>query len=189
MARAKLTYGGLPRKDGYHRHHVVPIHAGGSDTAENVIYLTPDQHAEAHKVLYERTGSIEDLASYQMIKRRFLGDGAFAGTTWWVLPDGSKRRSKEKPHSEAKNQFAPKHGGSTTLGRGWYHNPVTGEQKMLSVAPEHWVKGRRPGSVSPNKGHVWWHHPKLGKETHSATCPGDGWIKGKVRNFFMVQHG
>lgn len=187
MARAKMTYGGLPPKRGFHRHHIVPIHTGGADTRDNVVYLTPDEHAAEHKRLYEQFGRIEDLASYQMIKRRFLEDGAFNGTKWWVLPDGTKKRSVDKPHPNAKNQFVPKHGGATTAGRSWYHNPLTKEQKMVCEAPDGWVKGRLPGSVNPNRQHVWWNHPESGKETHSKTCPGDGWVKGKIRNFFVMR--
>lgn len=189
MSRSGLTYGGLPPKKGYHRHHVIPIHAGGSDTRDNVVYPTADEHADAHKALYEKHGKIEDLASYQMIKRRFIGDGAFAGTKWWVLPDGSKKRSAAQPHPLARSQFTPKHGGSTTRGRKWFHDPRSGKQQMLSEAPDGWVAGRTPGSVNPNKNHVWWFNKSTGKETHAATCPGEGWSKGKIKNFFRTCHG
>ena len=36
-----------------HKHHIVPAHAGGADIPENVVFLTPSEHAEAHRRLYE----------------------------------------------------------------------------------------------------------------------------------------
>ena len=38
-----------------HKHHKIPKHSGGSDDPENIVYLTPEEHAEAHKKLYEET--------------------------------------------------------------------------------------------------------------------------------------
>ena len=37
-----------PKKKGFHRHHIVPKHMGGEDIKENIVYLTPEEHALAH---------------------------------------------------------------------------------------------------------------------------------------------
>lgn len=48
-----------------HKHHIIPKHMGGSDDAENLIELTVEAHAEAHKKLYEEHGNELDLIAYR----------------------------------------------------------------------------------------------------------------------------
>jgi hypothetical protein len=39
-----------------HKHHIIPRHAGGTDHPSNLIELTIEEHAEAHRILYEEHG-------------------------------------------------------------------------------------------------------------------------------------
>ena len=41
-----------------HKHHIVPKHAGGTNNPENLIELTVEEHAEAHRILYEENGCL-----------------------------------------------------------------------------------------------------------------------------------
>tara|TARA_R110000868_G_scaffold12850_1_gene60757 strand:+ start:1820 stop:2353 length:534 start_codon:yes stop_codon:yes gene_type:complete len=59
----------LPRKKSYHRHHIIPKHAGGTDDDDNIIYLTPEEHAKAHLELYEKHGKYEDAQAYNSLKK------------------------------------------------------------------------------------------------------------------------
>lgn len=43
-----------------HKHHIIPKHAGGTDEPSNIVELTIEQHAEAHRILYEKYGRNED---------------------------------------------------------------------------------------------------------------------------------
>jgi hypothetical protein len=43
-----------------HKHHIIPRHAGGTDHPSNLIELTIEQHADAHRILYEEYGRNED---------------------------------------------------------------------------------------------------------------------------------
>ena len=47
-----------------HKHHIVPKHMGGTDDPSNLVYLTVEEHAEAHKKLWETHGKIEDKVAY-----------------------------------------------------------------------------------------------------------------------------
>ena len=38
---------------GKHKHHIIPKHAGGSNDPNNFVFLTIEEHAEAHRKLYE----------------------------------------------------------------------------------------------------------------------------------------
>lgn len=62
----------LPKKKGFHRHHIIPKHQGGTDADENIIYLSPEDHAKAHLELYEKYGHYEDAQAYNSLKKYWL---------------------------------------------------------------------------------------------------------------------
>lgn len=49
-----------------HLHHILPKHMGGSNDPSNLVELTVEEHAEAHRKLYEEYGRLQD-------KRAWLG--------------------------------------------------------------------------------------------------------------------
>ena len=51
----------------YHKHHIIPTHAGGTDTPDNIIRLTPKEHAEAHRLLYEEHGRWQDKLAWRSL--------------------------------------------------------------------------------------------------------------------------
>ena len=42
-----------------HKHHVIPRYAGGTNDPSNIVELTPEEHAEAHRKLYEAEHDLE----------------------------------------------------------------------------------------------------------------------------------
>ena len=48
-----------------HTHHIIPKHAGGTDDHSNLIELTIEEHAEAHRILYEQYGRWQDKVAWQ----------------------------------------------------------------------------------------------------------------------------
>jgi hypothetical protein len=48
-----------------HKHHIIPKHVGGTDNLENIIELTIEEHAEAHRLLWEEHGKKEDWLAWQ----------------------------------------------------------------------------------------------------------------------------
>ena len=48
-----------------HNHHIIPRYMGGSDGPSNLISLTPEEHAEAHRCLYEKHGNWQDKVAWQ----------------------------------------------------------------------------------------------------------------------------
>ena len=69
----------LPKKKGYHRHHVIPKHMGGSDSEDNLVYLTPEEHAQAHLELYEKYGLYEDAQAFNSISSQWLNGRTISG--------------------------------------------------------------------------------------------------------------
>lgn len=50
-----------------HQHHIIPRHAGGSDDPSNLVSLTVAEHAEAHRVLWEQHGRLQDKLAWLML--------------------------------------------------------------------------------------------------------------------------
>lgn len=48
-----------------HKHHIIPKHMGGSDDPSNLVELSIEEHAEAHRILYEQHGHWQDKVAWQ----------------------------------------------------------------------------------------------------------------------------
>lgn len=53
-----------------HIHHILPKYLGGSDDSSNLIELTVEEHAEAHRLLYEQHGNWQDYCAWQALSGR-----------------------------------------------------------------------------------------------------------------------
>ena len=49
----------------YHKHHIVPRHMGGTDDPSNIVELTVEEHAEAHRKLFEQYGHWQDELAWK----------------------------------------------------------------------------------------------------------------------------
>lgn len=48
-----------------HKHHILPKHMGGTDDPSNLIELSIEEHAEAHRKLFEEHGCWQDYLAWQ----------------------------------------------------------------------------------------------------------------------------
>jgi hypothetical protein len=53
-----------------HKHHIIPKHAGGTDDPSNLVELTVEEHAEAHRKLYEEYGRWQDKVAWLALSGR-----------------------------------------------------------------------------------------------------------------------
>ena len=51
----------------YYTHHIIPKHAGGTNDPSNLIKLTLEEHAYAHKELFEKYGRWQDEVAYRAL--------------------------------------------------------------------------------------------------------------------------
>jgi hypothetical protein len=140
---------------------------GGSNENENLIELTIEEHAEAHKILYEKYGKLEDFLAW----RGLLG-----------------QISKEEIISEISKQ------NGKINGKFCFENKLgifslTDKEKKL----KNYKGGKISGLKNAKSGHCakianlggkassgmkFWFNPKTNKETRSFECPGKEWIPG-----------
>ena len=138
-----------------HMHHIVPKHMGGTDDPSNLIELTVEEHAEAHRVLYEKYGHWEDklawqglagLINKQELVKQMLHEAAKKGGASGT----GKKRGKYKPRRSSLGGN-PKPVG--TGGTKWYHNPNNPTQKGCykdgQIIPEGWVRGQGRKAKNP----------------------------------------
>src|SRR5208337_2854291 len=52
-----------------HKHHKIPKHVGGTDDPDNIIMLTIEEHAETHKLLWEKHGRWQDRLAWLSLSK------------------------------------------------------------------------------------------------------------------------
>lgn len=57
-----------------HKHHIIPKHAGGTDDPSNLVDLSIEEHAEAHRILYEQHGRIQDKRAWLGLAKIMTGE-------------------------------------------------------------------------------------------------------------------
>ena len=53
-----------------HIHHIVPKYLGGTDDPGNLVELTVEEHAEAHRLLFEQHGNWQDRIAWLALSGR-----------------------------------------------------------------------------------------------------------------------
>jgi len=113
-----------------HKHHIIPRHMGGTDNPENIIELSVEDHAEAHRLLFEQHGHWEDYLAWQ----------GLAGLI-------SKEDLIKKIQSEAAKARLEKHGNPFSGIRTWGNFSINEEFRKqvssLANSPEAIAKKKK----------------------------------------------
>jgi hypothetical protein len=106
----------------YHKHHIIPKHMGGSDEPSNLIELTVEEHAEAHRKLYEEHGNEYDkIAWLSLTKQIDNAEARILSVIEWnknrVISDETKEKMSNSmrqyysdPENRKKSSVATKAG-------------------------------------------------------------------------------
>lgn len=78
-------------KKGFHYHHIVPKHLGGTDDSDNLVLLSPLDHAKAHLKLYKQYKLKADAWAYNRLMRQ----ANQPIKSLYVAPNKGKKFSKE----------------------------------------------------------------------------------------------
>jgi ABC-type phosphate transport system substrate-binding protein len=133
-----------------HLHHIIPKHMGGTDEPENLIELTVEEHAEAHKKLWEQYERWEDKLAWQGLAG-LIGKEELIKQ---MLIEAAKKGNASRPTNKGKKynwKKSPKPVG--TGGTRWFHNPENPTEKKCFRAdqspPDGWVRGQGRKAVNP----------------------------------------
>ena len=67
----------MKKPKGFHKHHVIPRHAGGTDEKENIVYLSPMDHAKAHLDRFNLYKDPNDAHAYNFLIKNIDKNGNF----------------------------------------------------------------------------------------------------------------
>jgi hypothetical protein len=145
-----------------HKHHIIPKHAGGTDDPSNIIELTIEEHAEAHRLLFEEFGRHQDWLAWQ----------GLAGLI-----------TKEEIVKEHLST-AGKKGGSAGKGvtgnraKGGYANWEKNYEKLSIILKENGIKYGHLGGVK-SKDSLWINNGIETRKIKNGEIP-DGWVLGRL---------
>jgi len=140
-----------------HTHHIIPRHAGGTDDPSNLIELTIEEHAEAHKQLYEQYGRWQDYVAWKGLlgliteeermeimyaARRGAGNHMYGKPCFYKMTEEEKLRWKSNLSKAGKGKKKP-----------------DGFAEKLSK--------RNSGSGNPMYGKTAWNKGKVGAQVKS----------------------
>ena len=77
----------------WHKHHIIPKHAGGTDDPSNIIKCNIACHAMLHKIRYEETGDVYDKIAWLSLTKRIGQQEA----EQLAAKEGRARWAKENP--------------------------------------------------------------------------------------------
>ena len=119
-----------------HKHHIIPRHAGGTDDPSNLIELTIEEHAEAHRVLYELHNRWQDKMAWQLLsgqigKEELLAEIAKNRMT----PEVRKKMSMTKRGRKLTEEHKTKIG----IGRTGKLQPQSQKDKVSAALSKEWL--------------------------------------------------
>ena len=89
---------------GTHLHHIIPRHMGGSNDLENLIELTVEEHAEAHKILYEKHGHWQDHIAWKALSGQINSDDIRREIVKYVWTGKKHTETSRKKIKEARSK-------------------------------------------------------------------------------------
>ena len=85
----------------WHKHHIIPKHAGGSNDKHNIIRVNTSMHAFLHKLLYEEHGRWQDKVAYECLTGHISNEEAIRQAQSLGQKGKSKPDSVRKAVSES----------------------------------------------------------------------------------------
>lgn len=177
-----------------HKHHIIPKHMGGTDEPSNLIELSVEEHAEAHKKLYEQFGRIEDYYAWQGLLGNIGKNDIFLGLMksdqirkkissgvrkfWSTLSDEEKQKRK--------NQFSEIRKLSTgSTGKNWKLSEETKKKQRKPKSKMHRENlklnhANFVGKNNPSYGTIWITNELETAKINKGDPIPEGWRKGRA---------
>lgn len=104
----------------YHKHHIIPRHAGGTDDSNNLVLLTVEEHAEAHRLLYEEHGRLQDFYAWKGLAGQIDMDEERINIYQEMITEKTRQRVANGTHHLLKRADGTSH-ASDRVENGTYH--------------------------------------------------------------------
>ena len=125
---------------------------GGSDDPDNLIELTVEEHAEAHRLLWEQHGRWEDYLAWQGLAGLISKEELVRQMLSEAGRKGNQRRSTSSNKGKKYNWKKPPRPVGTS-GAKWYHNPENPSEKCClyegQKPPVGWIRGQGKKAKNP----------------------------------------
>jgi hypothetical protein len=118
-----------------HEHHVIPKHAGGENGP--TVLLTIEEHAEAHRKLYEHHGRWQDRLAWQMLSGQIGKEEAIGQ----IISETNKRRLADGTHPFIDTEYQ-KRNNKKRVEKGTHH--FLGGEIQRNVANKRIANGTNP---------------------------------------------
>lgn len=113
-----------------HKHHIIPKHMGGSNDVSNLVELTIEEHAEAHRILYETHGHTQDKVAWLGL----AGIMPYAEIIYTLLSEGRKGNKNPMFGKAAPNRGVKRPGvGGRKKGTKWSVEERATKEKIRST--------------------------------------------------------
>jgi hypothetical protein len=117
-----------------HRHHIIPVSLGGSDSEKNVVYVTPQEHYQLHYERYVLYGLGVDARACNLLKR-FCGVDA-------------EKYLNYKHSKETRDKISKSNIGSTNARKRW--DSMTPEKLAIVSDKISKSKTGKPNIIRPS---------------------------------------
>ena len=128
-----------------HKHHIIPKHAGGSDDISNIIELSVEDHAEAHKLLFEKYGRWQDKIAWKTLE----GQISIQDARYIIMTEHNPMKDPNVVSKMSGDNHWSKRPGNV---HNWEYqnNPMKDPNVVSKMSGDnHWSK--RPGNVHNSK--------------------------------------
>jgi hypothetical protein len=194
-----------------HKHHIIPRHAGGTDDPENLVELTIPDHAEAHRILYEKYNRWQDRVAWLSLSGIMKDQERIYEILKNSNPGGYKhtKAAKEKLSKMRLGDKNPMYGkpspnrgvkrpgiGGRKKGTGWSKEEREKQNKIRSAEgyynftknPERnkKISEAKKGIAGSAKGKTWFNNGEA--ETYALDCP-VGYVKGRLSRLQTAKRG
>ena len=159
---------------------------GGTDHPSNLIKLTVEEHAEAHRQLFEKHGKWQDEIAWKTLSGQISNAEAIKlaqsfSNKGKIVSAETKAKIKEarigkKDYIEIREK---KKQNSGVRGKKYYNNGLNENRFFEGTQPENWVVGRLQGKVPNSTGKVWCNNGIIDTICDYSSIP-SGWKIGRL---------
>jgi hypothetical protein len=171
-----------------HKHHIIPRHMGGTNDRSNLIELTVEEHAEAHRLLYKQHGLLQDKLAWLGLQGLISG----AEILHTLQPEGMKGSKNPMYGKPAPRRGVKRPGiGGRKKGTKWSEAERALQQslrdtdnfksKMAAVYSNSdrnsKISKNSKGKIGAARGKKWYNNGK--EESYFVDAP-PGWQAGRL---------